>query len=107
MKSIAILLATYNGEKYLSEQLQSLLNQTNKDWKLYVRDDSSKDCTNEIIQDFQNKYPDKVSILNNGGTNLGAKESFIDLLKSTEASYYMFCDQDRMCDVSYYFEHEC
>lgn len=91
---IAILLATYNGEKYLPEQLQSLLAQTEQDWRLYVRDDCSNDATLEIIREFQKEFPEKVIILNNLGSNLGAKNSFIELLKFADAEYYMFCDQD-------------
>ena len=42
---IAILMSTYNGERYLREQIDSLLSQTNKDWILYIRDDGSTDGT--------------------------------------------------------------
>ena len=48
--SIAILMATYNGEKYLREQIDSILCQTNKDWTLYIQDDGSQDTTLEIIE---------------------------------------------------------
>ena len=47
---IAILLATYNGEKYLSEQLLSLYNQTYSDWTLYIADDGSTDGTIGIVR---------------------------------------------------------
>ena len=46
---VAILMSTYNGERYLREQIDSLLNQTYKDWKLYIRDDKSTDGTVSII----------------------------------------------------------
>ena len=48
--SIAILMATYNGENYLREQIDSILCQTNQDWTLYVQDDGSKDATLDIIK---------------------------------------------------------
>ena len=47
---VAILMSTYNGERYLREQIDSLLNQTYKDWKLYIRDDKSTDGTVSIIE---------------------------------------------------------
>ena len=50
---IDILMATYNGERYISEQIESILNQTYKNWKLYIRDDGSKDNTISIIRDFE------------------------------------------------------
>ena len=46
---VEILMATYNGEKYLREQIDSILKQTFKDWKLIMRDDGSKDRTIEIL----------------------------------------------------------
>ena len=50
-KTTAILLATYNGEKFLREQLDSLLQQTYSDWTLYIHDDGSTDSTKEIIKE--------------------------------------------------------
>ncbi len=49
---VTVLLATYNGEKYLEEQLNSLLNQTYSDFKIVIRDDGSIDSTNEIIERY-------------------------------------------------------
>lgn len=94
MEKIAVLLATYNGEMFLSQQLQSLVEQSYSNWVLYIRDDCSSDRTLNIIRDFQKKYPEKVFIMDNEGINLGAKESFAALLKYTKEQYYMFCDQD-------------
>ena len=60
---IAILLATYNGETYLKEQIDSLLAQTYQDWHLYVHDDGSTDGTVAIIKGYTEQYPDKVTLL--------------------------------------------
>lgn len=49
-KPIAILMATYNGEKYLDAQIESILSQTNNEWTLYIQDDGSKDKTLDIIK---------------------------------------------------------
>ena len=89
---IAILLATYNGEKYLSEQLLSLYNQTNSDWTLYIADDGSPDGTADIVRDFSERYGNIVFHRNSEGK--GAMSNFMGLLAEAEADYYMFCDQD-------------
>jgi rhamnosyltransferase len=54
--TIAILMATYNGEKYLGEQIDSLLAQTYKDWHLYIHDDGSTDNTNAILREYVQKH---------------------------------------------------
>ena len=53
---VAILLATYNGEKYLRAQLDSLYAQSYRDWKLYVNDDGSTDGTLTILQEYAQSY---------------------------------------------------
>ena len=90
---IAILLATYNGEKYLKQQLDSLLNQTNKYFRCFIHDDGSTDSTNLILDDYAEKHPDRIIIIN--GEKCGSsKENFSFLLKNVEADFYFFCDQD-------------
>ncbi len=93
MKKTAILLATYNSSKYLRELLNSLFDQTYKDWNLVIRDDGSRDNTCEIIKEFQLRYPN-VFMLEDDDVGIGAKESFMRLLKNTVADYYFFCDHD-------------
>ncbi len=91
MKKVIILLATYNGEKYLKEQLDSLFNQTHKNIEVYARDDNSKDSTLDILRSYPIKVLEKSS-------NLGARDSFAKLLevalKDSDGEYFMFCDQD-------------
>lgn len=91
---VDILLATYNGALFLEEQLNSLLEQTHKDIHIYVRDDCSTDETPTIINNFIDKYPNIFTIIENKGIRLGAKNSFFELLKYSNAEYIMFCDQD-------------
>ena len=55
MVTVNILLSTYNGEKYLSDQIESILNQTFKGWTLLIRDDDSSDSTAEIIKGYESK----------------------------------------------------
>lgn len=94
MNHIAILLATYNGAKFLREQLDSLIVQSCQDWVLYVRDDGSKDETVSILRNYQSRFPQKIVLIDNENQNLGAKNSFAELLRTVEHKYYMFCDQD-------------
>lgn len=92
---IAILLATYNGEKYLQQQLDSLSNQTYNSWKLYVRDDHSSDDTTRILLNYQKQNQDKVFILKDNLGNLGSSQNFNTLLQIVDKErYIMFCDQD-------------
>lgn len=89
-KLVAICMSTYNGEKYIEEQLKSLFNQTYSNIKIYVRDDGSSDKTKAILQ----KYNDKITIIESK-ENLGVTQSFMSLLDYVEeADYYAFCDQD-------------
>ena len=54
-KTIDILMATYNGEKYLVEQIESILNQTYKNIRLIISDDESKDGTKKILKEYEKK----------------------------------------------------
>lgn len=92
-QQIAILLATYNGGRYLREQLDSILEQSFADWHLYVHDDGSVDDTVAILRDYAERYPDRITLLNYPPQG-GACANFFSLLEAVEARYYMFCDQD-------------
>lgn len=91
---LTILLATYNSEKYIREQIDSLIGQTYKDWRLLVRDDLSSDGTTDILKEYVSRYPDKIFILGNGGISKRAYLNFVELLKNAESEYYAFCDHD-------------
>ena len=91
--SAAVLLAAYNGQKYIGEQLDSLLAQTVSDFKVFIHDDGSTDGTLGIILDYAARFPDRLCIVE-GTSQGGAKENFWFLLKSVEADFYFFCDQD-------------
>ena len=93
MESIAILMATYNGGKFLREQIDSVINQTNKDWQLYVRDDCSTDDTMSILKEYAASH-DNIHIVDNYGKRFGPRDNFMYLLDAIDADYYMFCDQD-------------
>lgn len=92
-KKIDILMATYNGEKYLVEQLDSIINQTYHNWNLLIRDDNSTDKTLEIIQNYHKKDK-RIKILKDNKGNLGIVRNFEELLKNSESEFIMFSDQD-------------
>lgn len=91
---ISILLATYNGSRFLTEQLDSLLNQSYNNFDIIIRDDGSTDSTLEIIQDYITRYPEKIRLLNDDVKHRGPCNSFLYLLENVDSDYYMFCDQD-------------
>lgn len=92
-KQIDVLMATYNGEKYIDSQIQSLLNQTHQNFCLYICDDHSKDNTKTIIEKYANDYPEKIKIIVSE-KNLGAIQNFSFLMSQSKADYVMFADQD-------------
>lgn len=90
---VAILLATYNGRKYLTECLESILSQSFDRWRCFIHDDGSKDGTTDLVKKYSILYPDKFVIVEGPPTG-GAKNNFMFLLSCVEADYTMFCDQD-------------
>lgn len=94
MDRVIILLSTYNGEKYINTQLDSLLNQSYKNIRVLIRDDGSKDNTVSIIKKYVLLYPDNIELIE--GTNVGVIKSFMELVKKYkgDSEYVAFCDQD-------------
>lgn len=90
-KKVAVLISSYNGEKYLKEQLDSILRQTYQNIEIVIRDDGSKDATTEIIKAYQKEHD---NIILQEGENLGFLKSFFKLLEFENADYFAFCDQD-------------
>lgn len=95
----AILLATYNGERFLPEQLASLAGQTDRGFVILARDDGSIDDTPRILDDFSSTHPGLVERIGRTGTNLGPARAFAILLETALADprrfdTFMFCDQD-------------
>lgn len=88
---VQILMSTYNGQKYLREQIDSLLGQTYSNIEILIRDDGSKDDTPLILKEYEEKYDNIHVFLED---NKGVTSSFFDLLAKSDASYVAFCDQD-------------
>ena len=89
---IAVLMATYNGERYIKDQIESILKQdTSAEMTLIVRDDGSSDNTKIIIQE----YADDGKLIFVKGENIGAARSFISLVRDNQGyDFYAFSDQD-------------
>lgn len=92
MKKVAVLMSTYNGEKFIREQIDSILNQKGRfDLDLYVRDDGSSDNTTIILREYEKKNKLKWYT----GKNLRPARSFMNLLENCgQYEYYAFADQD-------------
>ena len=90
-EKVQILMSTYNGKKYLKEQMDSLLSQTYKNIEILVRDDGSSDGTGEILETYQKQHSNVRVYLQE---NIGLVDSFFWLLEQSDAGYVAFCDQD-------------
>lgn len=91
---VNIVMSTYNGEKYLADQVKSIQSQTFEDWQLLIRDDGSSDNTPSIIRNMAKK-DDRIHFINDGqNENYGVIKSFYHLVKYDSADYYFFSDQD-------------
>ncbi len=93
---VQILLATYNGENFLREQLDSIINQEYKSWELLIHDDGSNDNTIYILKEYQNNFPNKIRLLIDKKIFSSASKNFFHLIenRSKEADLYCLCDQD-------------
>lgn len=91
MEKVLVLMSTYNGEKYLNTQIESILLQKGVQVDLLIRDDGSTDSTIKILQEYQSKGKLSYYI----GSNLKPSKSFMDLVcNAPQADYYAFSDQD-------------
>jgi glycosyltransferase involved in cell wall biosynthesis len=93
IQNIDILMATKNGEKYLCDQIDSIINQTYQNWNLIIKDDNSSDNTIKILSKYKKKFPDKITLIKNK-ISLGAIGNFASLFEYVKSNYIMFCDQD-------------
>ena len=94
MKRVAILMATYNGEKFVGEQIQSIINQSYNNWNLFIRDDCSTDSTPSIIAKYASS-DSRIRIVNDDLGNIGPLMNFSTLMKQCDGwGYVVFADQD-------------
>lgn len=93
--TVGILLATYQGERFLAEQLNSIFAQSFKDFHLYVSDDCSHDRSVQIIQAYQERYSGKITLFQHEYNSGSAKDNFLFFFaQDLQSPYYVLCDQD-------------
>ena len=99
MPKVAIMMATYNGARFVEEQIESIIAQTFREWTLYIRDDGSTDDTLRIIERYARDYEGKIVVIDDpsivGGSS---KANFAGIhawvTENDPSDYYMFSDQD-------------
>jgi glycosyltransferase involved in cell wall biosynthesis len=87
-------MATYNGEKYIREQIDSILGQNVQDFILYINDDVSTDNTFSIISQYAEKFPEKIFVSQSAKNSGNAKHNFLKMMATHKNDYVMLCDQD-------------
>ena len=91
---VSVAMITYNHEKFIKDSLEGILmQQTNFDFNIVIRDDASTDKTNEIIQEYVAKFPDKFDYKSHS-SNIGMMPNFINALQSCESDYIALCEGD-------------
>ena len=89
---VSVIIPVYNGERYLSDTIGSVIAQTEKDWEIVAVNDGSTDHSQAILEEFAMKYPDRIRVISvsNGGVsrarNTGVSEA--------RGTYIAFLDQD-------------
>lgn len=99
MVKVAVILSSYNGEKYIQEQILSIINQKQVDVRLFIRDDGSSDSTVEIVKELCQTYSNIIFTNKGKIENIGVRNSFLTLLDyavkyDPDTEYYCFADQD-------------
>ena len=91
---IEILLGAYNGERFIAEQIESILRQTETGWHLTIRDDRSTDRTHAIALEYANRHPERITVQQRETNSGSARQNFLEMLGATRARHVMFCDHD-------------
>lgn len=99
MKKVTLIVPVYNSEKYIGKCLDSILNQTYTNFEILVVNDGSKDNSQKVIEEYQNKYPDKIIAINQ--ENKGVSKTRNESIKKANGDYIMFIDNDDFLDSDY------
>lgn len=94
MPKVEILMTTYNGQKFVAQQIDSILAQTFTDFTLVISDDHSTDETFDILESYQKSHPGKIRVQQPVHRYGNARDHFFALLKESKADYIFFSDQD-------------
>ena len=98
LNKVCVLISTYNGSRYICEQLDSILSQESVEVELFIRDDGSNDGTPDLIQEYCRA---KSNVHFRRGENLGYEKSYYSLLSSdSDSDYFAFADQDDVWDLN-------
>ncbi len=93
-RTVEVLLATYNGERFLREQVDSILSQSYGSLRITARDDGSSDGTVGILEGYERRYPERFRVLRDGVRAGGAKWNFVRLMEQSTAPFVCLADQD-------------
>ena len=99
MKKVSLIVPVYNSEEYLGKCLDSILNQTYQNFEILVVNDGSKDNSWKIIEEYKNKYPDKIVAINQ--ENKGVAVTRNETVRKANGDYIMFVDNDDFLDKDY------
>lgn len=99
MSKVTIIIPVYNSEKYIGKCLDSILNQTYTNFEILVVNDGSKDNSQKVIEEYQNKYPDKIIAINQ--ENKGVSKTRNESIKKASGDYIMFIDNDDFLESDY------
>jgi glycosyltransferase involved in cell wall biosynthesis len=91
---ITVLMATYNGQRFLAEQLDSLLAQTRLPDRIVIQDDQSTDATPAILDRYQRAHPGLIERRLNPVNSGGSAANFMSAMTGLRDDYLMLCDQD-------------
>lgn len=99
MSKVTLIIPVYNSEKYISKCIDSILKQTYTDYEILIVNDGSKDNSEKIILEYQNKYPDKIIAINQ--SNKGVSRTRNESIQKANGKYIMFIDNDDYLDENY------
>jgi glycosyltransferase involved in cell wall biosynthesis len=91
---VEVLLATYNGDGFLSEQIDSIFEQDYPTLRVLASDDGSQDATGKILAEYGHRFPDRFHLLESKSSTGSAKLNFLRLMKAATGTYVCFADQD-------------
>lgn len=96
---VSIIIPVYNSEKYIARCIESVLNQTFDDYEIILINDGSKDKSKEILDEYKEKYPEKINVIHQ--QNIGVSKTRNKAMKLANGSYIMFIDNDDYIDKDY------
>lgn len=92
--TVQILMAAYQGARFVRAQVESIIAQTWESWRLVVQDDCSTDGTWEILQQLAAEHPDRITLRRNERNSGSAAANFLSLLTASDGAYVACCDDD-------------